>query len=139
MSPAPTRGARPPRRPAPRRRTTPTLSTAGLKTTRPVQVPLWSTMPPARRPRTVGVSRQRSAPDAIPRPQRRPEVGPTTPVEAFSRAETTLLDLVDNLLNRGVVLTGDAILGVANVDLVYLRLSALLAAADRVLGGGRRG
>ena len=46
----------------------------------------------------------------------------------------TLLDLVDNLLNRGVVLHADAILALADVDLVYLRLTALLAAADRVFG-----
>lgn len=44
----------------------------------------------------------------------------------------TLLDLVDNLLNRGVVLHADAILALADVDLVYLRLTALLVAADRV-------
>ena len=47
--------------------------------------------------------------------------------------ESSLLDVVDNLLNKGVVLSGDAILGVADVDLVYLKLTAILAAADRVL------
>ena len=41
--------------------------------------------------------------------------------------------MLDNLLNRGVVLNADIILALANVDLVYLRLSALLCAADRVL------
>ena len=46
----------------------------------------------------------------------------------------TLLDIVDHLLNKGVVATGDAVLGVAGVDLVYVRLSALLCAADRVMG-----
>jgi hypothetical protein len=44
-----------------------------------------------------------------------------------------LVDVLDNLLNRGVVLNADIILALANVDLVYLRLSALLCAADRVL------
>jgi hypothetical protein len=48
-----------------------------------------------------------------------------------------LLELVDHVLNRGVVVTGDVVLGLADVDLVYVRLSALLCAADRVLG--RRG
>jgi hypothetical protein len=52
---------------------------------------------------------------------------------------SSLLDLVDNLLNQGVVVTGDVVLGLAGVDLVYLRLSVLLAAADRLLPGGRRG
>jgi hypothetical protein len=46
--------------------------------------------------------------------------------------ETTLLDLVDNLLSKGVVLHADAILALADVDLVYLRLTALLVAADRI-------
>jgi len=45
---------------------------------------------------------------------------------------TSLLDLVDNLLSKGVVLHADAILGLADVDLVYLRLTALLVAADRI-------
>jgi hypothetical protein len=46
--------------------------------------------------------------------------------------ESTLLDLLDNLLNKGVVANGDVTLGVAGIDLIYLRLSALLCAADRV-------
>lgn len=53
--------------------------------------------------------------------------------EIFDSSETSLLDLVDNLLNQGVVITGELVLGLAGVDLIYLRLSALLCAADRVL------
>ena len=45
----------------------------------------------------------------------------------------SLLDLVDSLLDKGVVLDGEIVLGLADVDLVYLRLSVLLVAADRVL------
>jgi hypothetical protein len=45
----------------------------------------------------------------------------------------SLVDLVDNLLDRGVVLDGEIVLGLADVDLIYLRLSVLLVAADRVL------
>jgi hypothetical protein len=47
--------------------------------------------------------------------------------------DNSLLDLLDNLLNKGVVVTGELTLGLAGIDLVYLELSALLAAADRVL------
>jgi hypothetical protein len=47
--------------------------------------------------------------------------------------DSTLLDVIDNLLSKGVVLNADVILALANVDLVYLRLSALLCAADRIL------
>jgi len=48
-------------------------------------------------------------------------------------SERSLVDVVDNLLNQGVMLNADVILALANVDLVYIRLSALLCAADRVL------
>ena len=54
------------------------------------------------------------------------------PAHALDRAETSLVDVIDSLLNKGVVLNADIILALANVDLVYLRLSALLCAADRI-------
>jgi hypothetical protein len=47
--------------------------------------------------------------------------------------DATLLDVVDNALNKGVVLTGDLTIGLAQVDLIYAQLSLLLCAADRVL------
>jgi gas vesicle protein GvpA/GvpJ/GvpM family len=47
--------------------------------------------------------------------------------------DTTVVDLLDHLLNKGVMATGDVTLGVAGIDLIYLRLSALLCAADRLL------
>ena len=52
--------------------------------------------------------------------------------EMFEAADDSLLDLVDNLLNRGVVVSGEVLLGLAGVDLVYLRLTVLLCAADRI-------
>ena len=54
-------------------------------------------------------------------------------------ADGSLLDLVDNLLNKGVVVTGEVMLGLAGIDLVYVRLSALLCAADRVFPDTRQG
>ena len=56
--------------------------------------------------------------------------------QVLERGESSLLDVVDNLLNQGVVLSGDAVIGVADVDLVYLRLQAVLAAADKILKPG---
>jgi gas vesicle structural protein len=47
--------------------------------------------------------------------------------------DSSLLDVVDSLLNRGVVLNGDLILGVANVDLIYANLSVVIAALDRLV------
>ncbi|HEV8317030.1 MAG TPA: gas vesicle protein GvpJ [Vicinamibacterales bacterium] len=49
--------------------------------------------------------------------------------------DATLLDIVDNVLSKGVMLTGDVSIGLANVDLVYARVSLLLCAADLVLPG----
>jgi len=44
-----------------------------------------------------------------------------------AQQEVTLLELVDRVLNKGVVLTGDVTLSVADVDLVYVGLRVLLA------------
>jgi hypothetical protein len=52
--------------------------------------------------------------------------------EILQTGDDSLLDLVDNLLTRGVVISGEVMLGLAGVDLVYLRLQAILCAADRV-------
>jgi len=70
----------------------------------------------------------------------RPRSTPRSGTEPLGRrisdvdvADSSLLDLVDNVLNNGVVLHGELLLGVANVDLIYLRISVLLAAVDRLL------
>jgi gas vesicle protein GvpA/GvpJ/GvpM family len=60
-------------------------------------------------------------------------------LDVLEGADGSLLELVDHLLNQGVVVTGDVVLGLAGVDLVYLRLSAVLCAADRLLGRGEPG
>jgi hypothetical protein len=52
--------------------------------------------------------------------------------EVLETTDDSLLDLVDNLLNRGVVISGEVMLGLAGVDLVYVRLQAVLCSADRV-------
>ena len=66
-----------------------------------------------------------------------PAPKPVLPKSVVARivddSERSLVDVIDNLLNQGVMLNADIILALANVDLVYLRLSALLCAADRVL------
>jgi hypothetical protein len=47
--------------------------------------------------------------------------------EAALRHQVTLVELVDRVLNKGVVLSGDITLSVADVDLVYVGLRVLLA------------
>ena len=57
--------------------------------------------------------------------------------------EVTLLELVDRVLNGGVVLSGDITLSVADVDLVYVGLRVLLSSVatieqqhDQIAAGG---
>ena len=54
--------------------------------------------------------------------------------QVLDAPDATVLDLLDNLLNKGVMLNADVTLGVAGIDLIYLRASALLAAFDRIFG-----
>jgi hypothetical protein len=52
--------------------------------------------------------------------------------DIIDQADSSLLDIVDHVLNQGVVISGEIILGVAKVDLIYLGLSVVLCSADRV-------
>jgi len=46
---------------------------------------------------------------------------------AVADQEIALIDLVDRLLGGGVVIAGDITLAVADVDLVYVQLRALIS------------
>jgi hypothetical protein len=70
----------------------------------------------------------------MPRRSRLPP--PSIADDVLETHESTVLDLVEHLLNKGVMANGDVTLGVAGIDLIYLRLAALLCAADRVLPHG---
>lgn len=71
-----------------------------------------------------------------PKPRRERTVPPArTVARIIDTSDSSLLDVIDNLLNQGVVLNADVVLALADVDLVFVRLSALLCAADRILPG----
>ena len=57
--------------------------------------------------------------------------------EILEGADGSLLEIIDHVLNKGVMVHGELVLGVAGVDLIYLRLSAVLCAADKVLPAPR--
>jgi Gas vesicle protein len=63
---------------------------------------------------------------------------PPTVARILDEQERTLLDVVDSLLNRGVVVNGEVLLSLAGVDLIYLQLSVLLVAADRLFTTSRK-
>jgi hypothetical protein len=48
------------------------------------------------------------------------------------RGEVALVDLLDRLLAGGVVIGGDITLSIADVDLVYVSLRALITSAEEV-------
>jgi hypothetical protein len=50
--------------------------------------------------------------------------------------DVPLVELVDRLLNRGVVLTGEVTISVAGVDLIYLGLSVVLSSVDTIRRAG---
>jgi hypothetical protein len=50
--------------------------------------------------------------------------------------DVPLVELVDRLLNRGVVLTGEVTISVAGVDLIYLGLSVVLSGVDTIRRAG---
>ena len=47
--------------------------------------------------------------------------------------EMTLLDILDHVLNQGVVLRGTVIISLAGVDLVYLGLDVILTSVETAL------
>ena len=42
----------------------------------------------------------------------------------------TILELLDRVLNKGVILTGDIVISVADVDLVYLGVKLMLSSVE---------
>src|SRR5260221_6102749 len=64
---------------------------------------------------------------------RPPMTGPVSgALAALPDEQLSVLDLVDRLLNRGVVITGEATISVAGVDLVYLGLNVILTATESI-------
>jgi hypothetical protein len=58
----------------------------------------------------------------------------TQSVLGLDDVDVSLLDVIDHVLNQGIVISGELTLGVADVDLIYVRLLALICSADRVAG-----
>jgi hypothetical protein len=44
--------------------------------------------------------------------------------------EVTLLEILDRVLDKGVVISGDMVISVADVDLIYLGLKILLSSVE---------
>jgi len=47
--------------------------------------------------------------------------------------ELSLLETLDHLLDRGVVIAGEAVISIGDVDLLYLGLNVVLANVDSLM------
>ncbi len=52
--------------------------------------------------------------------------------EVAQSTNVTLVDLLDRVIDRGVILAGDITISVADVNLIYLGLRVMLASVERV-------
>lgn len=49
---------------------------------------------------------------------------------AFKTKDVTLLEILDRVLDKGVIISGDVVISVADVDLIYLGLKVMLSSVE---------
>ncbi len=52
--------------------------------------------------------------------------------------DLSLLETLDHLLDRGVVISGEAVISIGDVDLLYLGLNIVLANVDAIIRTANR-
>ena len=57
---------------------------------------------------------------------------------AEQELELSLLETLDHLLDRGVVIAGEATISIGDVDLLYLGLNIVLANVDAIIRTGKK-
>jgi Gas vesicle protein len=62
----------------------------------------------------------------------------TTSLDQRPQADISLVDLLDRLLGTGVVLAGDVVISLAGVDLVQVRLHALISSVRAEMADPRQ-
>ena len=66
----------------------------------------------------------------------------TVEIGGASQEDVSILDILDHVLNAGVVVQGSLVISVAGVDLVYLGLNVVLTSVEtalRSLNAGPKG
>ena len=51
-------------------------------------------------------------------------------VEQLEHADVSLLETLDHVLNRGLVIAGEITISVADIDLIFLGLNVLLSSVE---------
>ena len=54
-----------------------------------------------------------------------------TDIESFEESELSLLETLDHVLNRGLVIAGEITISVADVDLIFLGLNVLVSSVEK--------
>lgn len=57
----------------------------------------------------------------------------TVEIGSASQEDVSILDILDHVLNAGVVVQGSLVISVAGVDLVYLGLNVVLTSVETAL------
>ncbi len=84
----------------------------------------------------AGQKDERSRPEGASPPMQ--EAQPPSLAATLPDLELSLLELADRLLSKGVVLTGEATISVAGIDLIYLGLNLVLSSVETMREAGRR-
>ena len=56
---------------------------------------------------------------------------------AEEKKDISFLELLDRLLDKGIVIHGDLMLSIADIDLVYLGIRLVIGSVDTIEGGGK--
>ena len=59
--------------------------------------------------------------------------GKDSPLAPALEREVTLCDLLDRVLNKGAVLTGEIVISVADIELIYVGLSLVISSVETLL------
>lgn len=73
-------------------------------------------------------------------PSNGPVMRVSTPLPArpcHLRDQVTLCDVLDRVLDTGAVVSGEIVISVAGVDLLYLGLNLVVGSVETLRGGGR--
>jgi gas vesicle structural protein len=54
-----------------------------------------------------------------------------TDIESLEESELSLLETLDHVLNRGLVIAGEITISVADVDLIFLGLNVLVSSVEK--------
>jgi hypothetical protein len=65
-----------------------------------------------------------------------PQASPSTDLD--EKQQVSLCEVLDRILNTGVVLAGEVVISVADIDLIYLNLQLLLSSIETASRAVRR-